>query len=140
MSTAFVYNLPYAAKWASERIKGVGEFPEDTGTIGLMRDGKLVAVVVYTEYTGSGVMMNIASDGSKRWMTKEFLRVCFEWPFNVLKCRRVTGLVRADQPEVQKFDEHLGFKKEGVIREGEEDGTDLILYGMLKSECRWITQ
>ena len=138
METSLLYNLPFANKWASEKIKGSGGFPEDTGNIALMKNGKIVAVCVYTQYTGTGVMMNIASDGTKRWMTKQFLRACFEWPFNYLKCRRVTGLVRADQPEVMAFDEHLGFKREGIIREGEEDGTDLILYCMLKSECRWI--
>ena len=138
MTTALLYNLPFANKWASEKIKGVGEFPEDTGNIALMRDGVIIAVCVYSHYTGAGVMMNIASDGSKRWMTKQFLRACFEWPFNYLKCRRVTGLVRADQPDVVKFDEHLGFKQEGVVREGEEDGMDLVVLGMLKSECRWI--
>jgi len=138
MNTALLYNLPYANKWASDRIKGVGEFPEDTGNIALMRDGEIVAVCVYSHYTGTGVMMNIASDGSKRWMTRQFLRACFEWPFNYLKCRRVSGLVRTDNLEAQRFDEHLGFKREGLVREGEEDGTDLIFYGMLKSECRWI--
>lgn len=139
MTTALLYNLPYAVKWANERIKSLGDFPEDTGNLALMRDGVIVAVCVYTEYAGAGVAMNIASDGSKRWMTKQFLRACFEWPFDYLKVNRVTGLVRADQPDVMKFDEHLGFKREGVLRKAEPDGMDLIIYGMLKDECRWIS-
>lgn len=139
MSTVLLYNLPYAVRWANERINSPGRFPEDTGSIAIMRDGELVAVCVFTEYTGAGVAMNIASDGSKRWMTKSFLRACFEWPFHYLKVARVTGLVRADQPDVMKFDEHLGFKREGVLRKAEPDGTDLIIYGMLREECRWIS-
>lgn len=138
MTTALLYNLPYANKWASEKIKGVGEFPEDTGNIALMRNGVIRVVCVFTQYTGTGVMMNIASDGSKCAMTKEFFRACFDWAFNYLKCRRVSGLVRTDNPASQSFVERLGFKREGLVREGEEDGTDLIFYGMLKSECRWI--
>jgi RimJ/RimL family protein N-acetyltransferase len=31
-----------------------------------------------------------------------------------------------------------GFTQEGVLREAFEDGEDAILYGMLKSECKWI--
>jgi RimJ/RimL family protein N-acetyltransferase len=38
----------------------------------------------------------------------------------------------------RKFDEHVGFIQEGVIRQAFEDGEDAILYGMLKSECKWI--
>jgi RimJ/RimL family protein N-acetyltransferase len=38
----------------------------------------------------------------------------------------------------KKFDEHVGFIQEGVIREAFEDGEDAILYGMLRSECRYL--
>jgi RimJ/RimL family protein N-acetyltransferase len=50
----------------------------------------------------------------------------------------VTGLVRVDNIEARRFDENLGFVQEGIIRRGADDGTDMILYGMLKEECRWL--
>ena len=71
-------------------------------------------------------------------MTKDFLFRSFAYPFIQLDCHRVTGLVRADNMEARRFDEHLGFKQEGVIRKGAADGTDMILYGMLKEECRFL--
>jgi RimJ/RimL family protein N-acetyltransferase len=46
--------------------------------------------------------------------------------------------VREDNLDAQRFDEHLGFKREGLVRRGADDGTNLILYGMLKEECRWL--
>lgn len=112
----------------------------DYTAIGLERDGELVAGVVFTLYTGPGgaVMMHVASDGRRHWMTPAFLSASFRYPFMQMECRRVTGLVRADNVDAQRFDEHLGFKREGLIRQGCNDGTDLILYGMLKSECRFL--
>jgi RimJ/RimL family protein N-acetyltransferase len=112
----------------------------DYSAIGLEEDGVLIAGVVYTLHTGprGAVMMHVASDGSRRWMTHAYLAACFRYPFIQLDCRRITGLVRADNFAAQRFDEHLGFKREGVIRQGDNDGTDLILYGMLKSECRFL--
>lgn len=112
----------------------------DYSAIGLELDGELVAGVVYTLYTGinGAVMMHVASDGSRKWMTPAFLGACFRFPFLQLQCRRVTGLVRADNFPAQRFDEHLGFRREGLIREGCNDGVDLILYGMLRSECRFL--
>jgi RimJ/RimL family protein N-acetyltransferase len=71
-------------------------------------------------------------------MTKDYLFRCFAYPFLQLNCRRITGLVRADNFVAQKFDEHLGFRREGLLREACDDGTDMILYGMLKNECRFI--
>jgi RimJ/RimL family protein N-acetyltransferase len=106
--------------------------------IGLEEDGQLIAGVVYNLYTKSGINMHVAAVPGKRWMTRDYLYACFAYPFLSARCHRVTGLVREDNLAAQKFDEHLGFKREGLIRMGCEDGTNMILYGMLRSECRWL--
>lgn len=106
--------------------------------IGLERDGKLVAGVVYEQHTGPNVMMHVASDGSRYWMTPAYMAACFRYPFLQLGVNRVTGLVRSDNADAQRFDEALGFRIEGVLREAASDGSDMILYGMLKRECRYL--
>jgi RimJ/RimL family protein N-acetyltransferase len=106
--------------------------------IGLERDDNLVAGVLYEQHNGPNVMMHVASDGSRHWMTPAYMAACFRYPFLQLGVNRVSGLVRADNKDAQRFDEALGFKAEGVLREAAADGTDLILYGMLKRECRYL--
>lgn len=123
--------------WADKIIGGADHFPENATAIGLEEDGELIAACVYTGYTYTSVLMHIASN-KQGWMNREFLYACFNYPFNHLKCRRVSGLVRVDNPKTLAFDLHLGFKLEGVLREGEEDGCDLYMLGMLRSECRWL--
>ena len=59
--------------WARERI-GVSGFDDDARTIGLERDGHLVAVVVYDSFHATDVQMHIASDGTRRWMTRSRAR------------------------------------------------------------------
>ncbi|VVE00714.1 hypothetical protein PIN31115_02089 [Pandoraea iniqua] len=110
----------------------------DAQAIGLEHDGNLVAGVVYEAKSGPNILMHVASDGSRHWMTPAYLSACFRYPFVQEGCTRITGLVRADNVEAQRFDEHLGFKREGQLRAACTDGTDLIVYGMLKSECRFI--
>lgn len=127
----------FVCRWMSVRIKGEGDFPKGTPAIGLEENGRLIAGVCYTGYDGTGIMMSVAGEG-KRWLNRAFLRAAFSFPFNSLGVRRVSGLVRVDNLAAQRFDEHLGFKREGLIREGDDDGCDLILYGMLKSECRFL--
>lgn len=138
MSKEIVYNRPEVVAFVSEKIYGKDRFPDDSPSIGVIEDGEIVGGVVYSMYTGNGIMMNVASNGTKRWMCREFLRAAFAYPFKQLGCTRVSGLVRVDNLAAQKYDEHLGFVREGLIREGDDDGTDLIMYGMLRRECRWL--
>ena len=114
------------------------DFPKNASAIGVESNGKLIAGVVFDGYTQAGISMHVAALEGKHWLSKEFLYAVFAYPFLQLGCNRVTGLVRADNFKAQKLDEHLGFIKEGLIRQGCSDGTNMILYGMLKNECRWI--
>lgn len=106
--------------------------------IGLEEDGNLIAGIVFQNHAGPNILMHVASDGSKRWMTPAYLCAAFRYPFEQLKVTRITGLVRADNHAAQKFDEHLGFKREGVMREAASDGTDMIVYGLLKRDCPYL--
>lgn len=122
--------------WVGQRID-----EDDFGqaeAIGLEQDGELIAGVVFNWYTGPSISMHVAAEPGRRWMTRDYLYRVFAYPFLQVKCNRVTGLVREDNLDAQRFDEHLGFKREGLIRQGASDGSNLILYGMLKSECRWL--
>ena len=136
MTSKFVYNKPWIVKWVSDKIPGDDTFPLDSPCFGALKDGRLYAAVVYTMHTPAGVCMNVAGEGN--WLNKSFLREAFAIPFERLGCSRVAGLVRTDNFAAQRFDEHLGFVREGLIRQGDDDGCDLIIYGMLKSECRWL--
>lgn len=121
--------------WAQERI-GVA-FRRDAYTLGLEKNGELVAVVVYDGFSEFDCNMHIASDGTAAWMNKSLLVSAFAYPFIQLKLNRVTGLVPSKNEAALKFDEHLGFEREGLHRKACGDD-DLISLGMLKENCRFI--
>lgn len=123
-------------KWVAERIRE-DKFEGAVG-IGLEEDGELIAGVVFNLFTGPSICMHVAAVPGKRWMTREYLWRCFAYPFLQLGCNRITGLVRVDNLEAQRFDEHLGFVREGILRRACDDGMDMILYGMLREECRFL--
>jgi RimJ/RimL family protein N-acetyltransferase len=127
----------HICEWVGDRVDEDDFGPGAVG-IGLEEDGELIAGVVYNLYTGPSICMHVAAAEGKRWMTREYLWRCFAYPFIQLKCNRITGLVREDNLAAQRFDEHLGFKREGLLRQACTDGTNLILYGMLREECRWL--
>ena len=122
--------------WATERV-GVPSFRHDARTIGYENDDGLVAVVVFDGFSPVDVNMHIASDGSSRWLTRELLTASFAFPFIQCGLRRVTALVPARNTAALKFDEHLGFRREGYHPQAGKDG-DLVSLGMLKEWCRFL--
>lgn len=122
--------------WAEKRI-GIGHFRTDAKSMGLERDGELVAVVVFDGFSSCDCNMHIASDGTKRWLNKELLLSSFAYPFTQLGLRRVTGLVPAKNDAALAFDQNLGFEFEGRCRHALADD-DIIILGMLRENCRFI--
>lgn len=122
--------------WAAERI-GIPCFRRDAFPIGLERDGELVAVVVFDNFSSVDCNMHIASDGSAAWMTKSLLLAAFAYPFTQLKFNRVTGVIPAKNAQAIAFDEHLGFVREGYCPKAMPDD-DVVIMGMLRETCRFI--
>ena len=124
-------------KWVGDRTDE-DDFGPGSIAIGLEEDDELIAGVAFNMYTKASICMHVAAMPGKRWMTKDFLWRSFAYPFIQLGCNRVTGLVREDNLAAQRFDEHLGFKREGLLRRACTDGQNMILYGMLREDCRWL--
>lgn len=137
MKRIILHQSTAVVEWVAGQL-GEKPFQRAIG-IGLEANGGLIAGVVFSDADEQNVMMHVSSDGSRKWMTPAFLSFCFRYPFLQLKCQRITGLVRADNADAQRFDEHLGFIREGRLRRACADGTDMIIYGMLKEECRFLT-
>ena len=129
-----VFDDAVLGPWVAPRV-GMNSYVPGTGAaIGLVRNGKIVAVVLYTEFNGANVSCHIAVDGR---MTRRFLSIIFHYPFVKLGVRRLTGVVASSNIHARKFDEHLGFEQEAILRIAHPDG-DLIIYVMTADKCRWL--
>lgn len=126
-------------KWVAQRT-GAGSYGNGVHVraIGHEIDGELVAGVVYDSYTGPNIVMHVAGEPRRRWLTEEFLFRVFAFPFIQLGCTHVSAFPDANNVAACRLDEKVGFFKEGVMRQAAKDGGDVVMYGMLKDECRWI--
>lgn len=106
--------------------------------IGLERNGALVAGVLYEGINAHNAWMHVGAVPGARWMTKEYLRACFAYPFTVCGVRAVRGYVDASNLAARRFDEHLGFRQEAVLEGASRDGGDVLIYRMKRSECRYV--
>lgn len=122
------------ALWVGKRT-GVDDFGP-CSAIGIVRDEKLIAGVVYSNFRNGNIEATIAAD-HPRWATRDNLRALFRFPFWQLGCRRITCIIEAGNERSLKLCQGLGFQIEGRCREvfGERDG---IILGLLKKDCRWL--
>ena len=109
----------------------------DFRAFGVEKDGELIAGVIFNHYRLPSISMAVAAEG-KYWMSRDLLKHVFTYAFDICKCHRIDSLARADAASVLEFDRKIGFVQEGVVRRGEMDGSDLILLGMLREECKYI--
>jgi RimJ/RimL family protein N-acetyltransferase len=113
------------------------ELGHDSWGIGLRDNGELVAAVCYDRITACDCNVHLASDGSKRWLNREFLAAGFAYPFIQLGLRRITGVVPRKNIQALKFDLHIGFEVEGLCRNALPDD-DVYILGMLRENCKYL--
>jgi RimJ/RimL family protein N-acetyltransferase len=131
-----ILNEPHrVCRWVSEQMGGQS-WSAAVG-IGLEEDGRIIAGVVYDYWNGASICMHVASEPGSRWMTREYLWICFAYPFNQLGVRRVTGLVPESNMAARKFDEALGFELETRLKDAHPDG-DVLVYKMTRDKCRFL--
>lgn len=126
--------LPAFKEWL--RIKLEMDKLPPTATIAVVDGNEIKAVVGYTNYNGVDVHMMVAGDG--KWCKPEFLPVFFGYPFLQGGCSRVTSLIKEGNKSSRKLCQHLGFIEEGRLRKYYGDGSDCIVYGLLKEDCKYI--
>jgi hypothetical protein len=126
----------YILDWVAARVGG---HPGNTAVpIGLVDDetGDLVAGVFYHDWSGPNIVMAVAGTGSN-WMTREYLRYCFYYPFVQLDCERITALIDEYNQASINLVKRLGFVEEARLHRAAKGGFDLIIFVLWRDKCRW---
>jgi RimJ/RimL family protein N-acetyltransferase len=126
-----------AIAWAKERL-GIARPTGFCRAISAVDSrGEFVLVVVLSNFSKTNIDMHTAAVAGGTWATPKgsirMFNFIFEYAFKQLGALRVTGLVRASNWAARKFDEHLGFTLEGIMRKA-FDGDDLCIYGFLDED------
>lgn len=123
--------------WVCARVGGKFNL-SDSWAIGLEKGGQLIAGVVFDTWLGNSIAMHVAGEGG-HWMTREFAKVCFTYAFIQLKVKKVLGFVDSTNTKARRYDEHLGFQLEHVIKDAGKFG-DICIYSMTADQCRFIKE
>lgn len=102
------------------------------------KNGDILCGVVLEDYNKVSASIHVAGVG-KYWLNKHFLYSVFDYTFNQLKLKRLTGLVAQGNDAALRFDLGLGFKVEAVLKDAHQDG-DIYLLVMRPEDCRYLNQ
>lgn len=100
--------------------------------------GKRVALVVAHNFTTQlDAELVVCSTQGLPW-TRTTVRGLARWLFDTLTLRRVTLRIPSSNLAARGYARRLGFKFEGLQRKWLNDEGDIYLFGMLRTECRWL--
>lgn len=126
--------------WAEARIPQ-SRFRPDAKAIGVTQaGGEVQAVFVYDTFSGTGCFMHVAAEG-RHWLPDDHRTVMtpiFAFPFLQCGFARISCVISARNRPSLAFATWCGCRREGLLREAAPDGSDYVLLGMLRRECRWI--
>jgi RimJ/RimL family protein N-acetyltransferase len=139
MPTSLDFDLAPVAGFVQSLIPGLA-LSERMAGIGLRRDGVLVAGALFEGISHHNAWVHLAAEPGARWMTREYLRACFAYPFKVCGVRRLSGWVDASNAQARRLNEHFGYRIEATLKGAAADGGDALIYVMWRDQCRFIDQ
>ena len=121
--------------WVCERLEC--GFDRLTSTaIGIESNGEIVGGVVFDNFRHRSISMHVASIGGN-WMTLDFLKAVFGYPFDQLGVTKVIAPVDSTNSKSMRFVSHLGFVLEATIKDAGRHG-DFLIYTMNRAQCRFL--
>lgn len=116
--------------WVQKQL-GMKDLEVPASGMGFAKDGELIGGAIYFNFREDDVEMGVATI-SPHWASRRSLKAMFGYPFDLLGADRITVYIKQDNAKSRDRAERLGFVREGMKR------PDVIMYGMLKSECKWL--
>ena len=99
------------------------------------KDGQIMGVIGYDGYNRASVQMHSAGVGN--WVSREFIYAAFDYPFRVMGCEVVLGLVSEKNEDALRLNRHAGFVEVARVPDAHPDGA-LVLMQMRRENCRWL--
>ncbi len=102
--------------WVRGQIEHETDFGNRAQSIAVVRNGKIIAAVVYYNYRGVDCEVAFAASHPS-WATKETIGVFLLLPFNQFGCKRITAIVQTKNKRVRKLLVGICFIHEGTLRD-----------------------
>lgn len=125
----------FVSQWVAHRTNGA--HPHDNISFGVLRNGVLIAAATFHTWEPASVCIAIAAD-DPRFARRSYFAAGFDYVFNVCGRRRVMAFISSANERSIRFARKLGMTLEGTLRSHAPDGSDVLIFGLLAEECRFL--
>jgi RimJ/RimL family protein N-acetyltransferase len=135
-------HAPLFLKWMQERIGCVGDFnASDCRTIAhvIMHEDQapeILAVVAINRWSPFACEGNIASNGSRRWLTRDFAFTVYDFVFRHAGKTRFNFTVSVDNKAAITMHEKLGHVFAARLEDAFGEDKDALIYGLTRKQ--WL--
>lgn len=123
--------------WPWVQAKVGTAWAADTRGIVAERDGKPQAVVVFSNWTYTGVVAHIAIDNPMA-IRRGLLNELFRYAFQTCDREYIMGFTPSNNTKAVKLNKKLGFKVVHVIEDGYAPGVDFLQFELRKADCKYL--
>lgn len=121
------------------RFKGILWVPNEFKNCPMDMDHVAVAAG-FDGWIGKTCLMHVVIQ-KPELLNREMIREAFTYVFDTCGVNYVIGMVDSGNLPAVEFDQRIGFQEVHRISNGGIDGvTDMIVFGMRKQDCRWVTK
>ena len=115
---------------------------QEAVALGVGSDNEIIAVMVAHDYEPVYKAIQISMAATRPdWARRSTIQKLLNYPFGQLKVDRLTTLISSDNARALRFNEGIGFVREGVMKNGcgERDRIVLGLYRETAQRRGWIS-
>jgi len=127
-----IENGPHIARWVADRIDG--GLSERTTAIGLLKNDRIVAGIIYENWNGRSLMAHIAAEGR---FTPAYVGAIFDYAYNICNVEKAIVPIWSTNTRSSRMVEKMGFTEEARIKDGCPGG-DIVIYTLKKTDCRFL--
>jgi RimJ/RimL family protein N-acetyltransferase len=121
-------------KWVCEKVDP--EWHDGNISVGVLRDGRPVAAVMFSDFNGANVHAHLRCEDAYG-MSRSFICAVFNTAFRGIRAQRVTAACAASNSRIVTVLKKMGFQMEAVLREFLPDG-DIYIFVMRPDHCRYL--
>ena len=123
---------PAVGNWVAARVNGQF-FEAASQAIGIEKDGKIIAGVIYENWNQVSIWCHIAIEGR---LTKKFLWIIFHYPFKQIGAKKIIVPVSGGNEKSLRLVKKMGFVEEARIKDARPDG-DMVFLVLDREKCRF---
>jgi RimJ/RimL family protein N-acetyltransferase len=128
-----IFDKSIVGPWIAKELDMVWT-PDNSTTIGCIKDNELIAGVWYEDFNGKSVTCHIVIKGK---INRHFLAIIFDYPFIQLGVNKIIAPVISSNDKSIEFVKKLGFEEQARLLDVFPTG-DLLFFVMSKDKCKYL--